>query len=444
MMLRKISPFAFLCVLLFSLLLGGACPSAPNPHASASPKPDSGPINFLDYVPSVPDRENTHYQPEPMADKTAFRYFADEKITVGWNVGNTLDSHDFGRGGETIWGNPAINQQLMNGVKAAGFNIIRLPITWMGYIGEAPDHVIAESRLKRVAEVVEMAHNAGLKVIINLHHDGSSASLQKEAGWLSVGKAYKSKDDYNRITHQYVRVWSQIAAYFKNYGDWLIFESFNELHDGGWCWSPAFKSSPKTQMDILNEWNQLFIDKVRSTGGNNATRYVLIPSYCTVPEAAYPGGKIRDQSIAIGNFFKLPADTAEGKQIVTFHYYRPDAFGLNGSTANWGSDAQKNEIDNTFKPFKAAYTDNNIPVILGECGAPITNTADKETAHKSRLVYLDYVFGTAKKYGIVPIYWDNGATAGNGEKFGLFNRSTGQPANNELKECIEAIINAVK
>jgi len=444
MMFKKISPFVFLCVLLSSLLLSGAYPSAPNTNNPVSQKPGSGPVNFLDYVPQTPDIENSSYQPEPMADKTAFRYFADEGITVGWNLGNTLDSHSGGVGGETTWGNPAINQELMNGVKAAGFNVIRIPVTWMGHIGDAPDHVIAESRLKRVAEAAEMAHNAGLKVIINLHHDGSTQSQTVEAGWLSIGKAFKTKDEYNKITQKYVRVWSQIATYFKNYGDWLIFESFNELHDGGWCWSSSFKTSPKAQMDVLNEWNQFFIKKVRSTGGNNATRYVLIPSYCTVPEATYPGGKIRDQTVSIGDLFKLPTDTAEGRIIVTFHYYKPDAFGLTGKTASWGTAAEKNDIDNAFKPFKAAYTDKNIPVILGECGAPITNTADTAKAHQSRLAYLGHICSTAKKYGIVPIYWDNGATAGGGEKFGLFNRRTGDPATDELNECIQAMVNAVK
>jgi len=428
-------------ILLSSLFLYGACPSAPNPNGDKPP--EAGPNDFLAYVPSVPDRENDNPL-EPMADKSAFQYFADEGLTAGWNLGNTLDSHNNGVAGETLWGNPAINQALLDGVRAQGFTVLRLPVTWMGHIGPAPDHVISAARLKRVAEVAEMAHKAGLKVIINLHHDGSTQSQTIEAGWLSVGKAVKSEEAYNQITQKYVRVWSQIATYFKNYGDWLIFESLNEVHDGGWCWSAAFKSNPKPQMEILNTWNQLFLDKVRSTGGNNATRYVLIPSYCTVPEATYPGGKIKDQTTAIGNLFTLPTDTAEGKTIVSFHYYRPDDFGLNGKTANWGTTAEKNAIDDAFKPFKAAYTDKQIPVILGECGAPITNTADKATAQKSRVAYLGHVSATAQKYGIVPVYWDNGATSGGGEKFGLFNRATGKPANDDLKECIEAIINAVK
>jgi len=419
-----------LLVLISSFLLYGACPSAPKPA------PNSGPVNFLEYVPTVPDRENNDYPVEAMADKTAFRYFADEKIIVGWNLGNTLDSYSGGVGGETGWGNPAINQEIMNGIKAAGFDIIRIPVTWMGYIGAAPDHRISESRLKRVAEVVKMAHNAGLKVIINLHHDGSTSSTTKEEGWLSVGKASRDKDEYNQITHKYVRVWAQIAQYFKNYGDWLMFESLNEIHDGGWGWSPSFRSNPNAQLNIVNEWNQLFTDKVRSTGGNNATRYVIIPAYCTQPAQT------------VSDKFILPRDSAANRQVVTFHYYDPSEFGIEGKRSEWGSEGDRSKVVNDFKPFKPKFIDNNIPVIIGETGAVRqlypNDKAKEDTARKARLDYLTWVYTQAKVYGLVPIYWDNGATTGNGEKFGLFNRATGQPNSDESRACLQAMIRAVK
>jgi endoglucanase len=419
-------------IVLLAFLLYGACPSAPSP----APAADSEPVGFLDYVPTVPDLENSVYPLETMADKTAFRYFADEKLTVGWNLGNTLDSYAGGVGGETGWGNPAPNQTLMNGVKAAGFNIIRIPVTWMGHVGPAPDNRIAESRLKRVAEIAEMAHNAGLKVIINLHHDGSTSSTSKEEGWLSVGKAYKDKDEYERITHQFVRMWAQIALYFKNHGDWLMFESMNEIHDGGWGWSPAFRMNPDAQLNIVNEWNQLFTHKVRSTGGNNAMRYLIIPAYCT-------------QAVqTLSDKFILPEDSALNRQVVTFHYYDPNEFGIESKRAEWGSDADKSKTANDFAPFKPRFIEKEIPVIIGETGAVRqlypNDKAKEDTARKARLDYLSWVFSKAKENGLVPIYWDNGAATGNGEKFGVFDRRTGQPNSDESKACIQAMINAVK
>ena len=417
-------------IVLSSFLLYGACPSAPSPTA------DPEPVGFLDYVPAVPDRENSVYPLEAMTDKTAFRYFADEKVTAGWNLGNTLDSYLGGVGSETGWGNPRINQEIMKGVKAAGYNIIRVPVTWMGHIGDAPDHRVAESRLKRVAEAVEMAHNAGLKVIINLHHDGSTSSAVKEEGWLSVSKASKSKEDHAKITHQFVRLWAQIALYFKNYGDWLMFESMNEIHDGGWGWSAAFKANPDAQINIVNEWNQLFTDKVRSTGGNNAARYLVIPAYCT--HAAQ----------TISDKFKLPADSASDRQVVTFHYYDPSEFGIEGKRSEWGSAGDKARVENDFKPFKPKFIEREIPVIIGETGAVRqlypNDKAKEDTARRSRLDYLSWVFSKAKENGLVPIYWDNGMTTGNGEKFGVFDRLTGQPDSAESKACIDAMINAVK
>jgi endoglucanase len=373
------------------------------------------------------------YPLEQPSGRTAFEYFRDEKIAVGWNLGNTLDSHISGKGSETGWGNPSANQAIMNGVKAAGFDIIRIPVTWMGYIGPAPDYKISEARLNRAAEVAEMAHNAGLKVIINLHHDGATEAPMKEAGWLSISKAAIVEKEYEQITGKFVRVWEQIAAYFQNYGDWLMFESFNELHDGNWGeGSGQFINS---QIEVINKWNQAFIDAVRQAGGNNKTRYVVIPALCT---------KMKH---TLADYFVLPADSAPNRQIVTFHYYDPYEFGIAGTRFQWGSDADKNRVASDFAPFKTKFIDNQIPVIIGECGAVrqvYTDKTKEDTARQARLDYLSWVFGKAGENGLVPVYWDNGVISGNGEKFGIFNRSNGQPNSGESEACIRAMITAVK
>jgi endoglucanase len=366
-----------------------------------------------------------------MSEKSAFDYFRDEKLLVGWNIGNTLDAYSNGRANEVGWGNPRINQDLLNGVKKAGFDIVRIPITWMGYIGPAPDHHINETYLARVAEVAQMAHKAGLKAIINLHHDGSTSGVGNESGWLSITKARASKEGYNEITHKFVRVWKQIAVYFKNHGDWLIFEPMNEIHDGRW----GDGSVEGTQTDIINEWNRLFIEVVRGTGANNALRYVDLPGYCTKPKHT------------LAPYFWLPPDSAPNRQIVTFHYYDPYEFGIASTRWEWGSASDKSRVANDFAPFKQKFIDNNIPVIIGECGAVRQTYEDKDKedkARQNRLDYLSWVFGKAKENGLVPIYWDNGATSGSGEKFGLFTRSNGQPNSAESEVCIKAMISAVK
>jgi endoglucanase len=414
-----------ICLLLLPILLAASCPSTPDSR-------QEGGVTVA-YVPKIPDTEN-NYPPEPMSEKTAFDYFRDEKLLAGWNIGNTLDAHNNGRANETVWGNPRINQELLNGVKKAGFDLVRIPITWMGYIGPAPDHHISDTYLERVAEVAGMAHQAGLKVIINLHHDGATGSGGKDSGWLSINKARASKEGYEEVTHEFVRVWKQIAVYFKNYGDWLIFESMNEIHDGNWGWGSESAQTP--QYGIVNDWNRLFTETVRGTGANNASRYVALPGYCTVPKHT------------LASYFQLPQDSAPGRQIVTFHYYDPYEFGIAGTRSEWGSDADKNKVANDFAPFKAKYIDNNIPVIIGETGAVRQlypdDKAKEDKTRQNRLDYLSYVYGKAKENNLVPIYWDNGAVSGNGEKFGLFNRRDGQPNSTESEACIKAMIGAVK
>jgi len=405
-----------LIYLLLPVLLAVSCPS--------SPVSKQGGGVDLSYAPKTPDTESD-YPLEPMSGKTAFEYFRDEKILVGWNAGNTLDAYVSGRASETGWGNPRINRELMDGVKKAGFDIIRIPVTWMGHIGPAPDHHINAQYLERVAEVAQMANKAGLKAIINLHHDGSTESGGRDNGWLSINKARASKEGYNEVTHKFARVWKQIAAYFRNYGDWLIFESMNEIHDGNW----GNGSVQGPQADILNDWNRFFTQIVRDTGANNATRYVVIPGYCTKPQHT------------LANYFWLPPDSAPDRQIVTFHYYDPYEFGIAGTRSEWGSDSDKDRVVRDFAPFKSKYIDNKIPVIIGEAGA-VRQSSDK--ARQNRLDYLSWVFGKAKENGLVPIYWDNGLFSGNGEKFGLFSRSTGQPNSPESEACINAMIKAVK
>jgi endoglucanase len=394
----------------------------------------------FDYTPGVPDAVNNHPQ-EPIGSKSALDYLKSEKVFAGWNAGNTLDAWSgsidengklvFIQSGENVsWGNPRLNQELFNGLKAAGFNIVRIPITWMGYIGPAPDFHINEPFLKRLAEIVGYAKNSGLKVVINLHHDGATDSKKGDQGWLSVRQASRNQDEFNRVTSQYIRVWKQIAGYFRDYGEWLIFESFNELHDGNWG-----SGGEPGQYITLIKWNQFFVDTVRSTGGNNESRYLMISAYCND----------RRQLLSAG--FMLPNDKASDKLIVSFHYYDPYEFGIEGRQSSWGTSADKQKIVNDFAAVKVKFIDNNIPVIMGECGAVLqlypSESAKEQQARQSRREYLPHIFGTAKKYGLVPVYWDNGSVMGNGEKFGLIDRRTGKPNSSESDTLIKLMINAV-
>jgi endoglucanase len=391
--------------------------------------------------------------PGPSPSQTAAEYFAANNLFIGWNIGNSLDGSS-----ETGWGNPRINQELLNGVKQAGFNVVRIPVTWHfksgsslldHSIGPAPDYTLNAARLNRVAEVVDMAHEADLVAIINIHHDGNPD--EANMFWLDIKTAGESEESCTAITAQFAKVWEQIATRFKDYGEWLIFESFNEIHNrvpgqGAWGWGTV----PERELEIVNEWNQVFTDVVRASGGNNAERYLVIQPY---------NARVHQ---AVAEAFVLPTDTVEGKQIVSMHWYYPDSFALYGSssrgTPNWGTEVDKNAIingsfdqpNNTngvgFKHFKEKYTDNGIPVIIGECGATYQNRdgEEGETADANRLAYLTFLCEQAKAHGLIPILWDNGKIAGGGDMFGLFDRYTGEPFGEREDALIKAMVNAVK
>jgi endoglucanase len=380
--------------------------------------------------------------PEAMSGKTAMQYFTDEGIKVGINMGNTLDAVDTWTNPskpisvETAWGNPKANQAYFTGLKNLGFNIVRIPVTWNGHIGSAPNYKIEEAYLKRVAEVVGYAKTAGLKAFINVHHDGNhNGTGQNMGGWLDIRNAASDP----AITAKFEAVWKQIAEYFINYGDWLMFQGFNEIQRGDWQ-----ENGTQAEYNIINDWNQKFTDAVRSTGGNNAQRYLLYYGYMT------------SSGIADSALFKLPTDTATGRQIVGFHFYYPWSFAGVATDANWSTEAaDKAHINSTFGKMKTKFVDNNIPVIIGENGPfgyvnhaanPGYSAANAATAKEKRLAYIDYMYGKARENRIVPHFWENGRvdlTYTEGDAC-LINRSNGQANSAESAEVIQHMINATR
>jgi Endoglucanase len=370
-----------------------------------------------------------------LSGKTAAEYFAQKNVFIGWNLGNSFDAGP----GEGSWTKPVIKELLLE-VKDAGFSAIRIPITWNGTnrpIGAAPDYQLNQAELTRVAEVVDWAYDAGLVTIINIHHDGNTV------GWLSITRARQNAENRANITAQFKKVWEQIADKFKDYGDWLIFEPFNEIHNGGWGWGDI----QDVEYDIINEWNKVFTETVRAAGGKNTERFLIVQPYCAKPHQA------------MADTFILPTDSAAGKQIVSIHYYDPENFALNGRVTEWGTDTHKDNLTYGsgripgFVDFKEKFTSKGIPVIIGECGATYQAArtgAERVTADASRILYLNYMCSQARANGMIPIIWDNGNITGqtnnpNGEAFGLFDRNTGEPFSDpDMKLIIDLMVEAVQ
>ena len=308
----------------------------------------------------------------------------------GINLGNTMEACDATRGRysgdpkvyEVSWGQPVTTQAMLTAMKAAGFDTVRIPVAWMTNASPMPfemkDCTLDESYLARVREIVDYARNAGMYVIINDHWDG---------GWWGM---FGSEDDQTAAfaMEAYKGMWRQIAGYFRDYSDYVIFESANEelgarFDENSPCYC---RDSVKTYLSddkryaLTNEVNQAFVDTVRESGGNNAERFLLIAGYGTNIKATFDSR------------FKMPADTAVNRLMVSVHYYDPWSYcgAASASRATlWGS---ASDLDAMYKTLSqmSRFTAQGYGVVIGEYGAlPGEDGVMKPNAALYHKVFLD-------------------------------------------------------
>ncbi|MDP4179962.1 MAG: cellulase family glycosylhydrolase [Bacillota bacterium] len=321
------------------------------------------------------------------ADKTAAETVRDMRI--GWNLGNTLEACGDWINGKTVqdyetaWGATVTTQAVIDGVKAAGFNSVRIPVAWSNLMGA--NYTINQDLLKRVKEVVDYCSNAGMYAIVNIHWDN---------GWFA-----NFATNYDESMKKYTAIWTQISNYFKDYPSNLILESLNE--EG--CWDTIWNrysgstGADKTRAyDILNNINQKFVDIVRASGSNNSSRCLLIAGYAT------------DIDLTCDANFKMPKDTIANKLMISVHYYNPSTFTILTEDASWGkcattwgTDAEINQVKTDFQKMKNKFANNGIPVIVGEYGT-VTQNKDPESVRR----YLSTVCKTAYDLGFCPLLWD--------------------------------------
>lgn len=394
-------PISFLLLFLSMSIMSVACSDknndpAPDPDAPEQPGP-------TDPAPT-PDDPSENPAGASLTPEMVY-----EAIGLGWNLGNQLDAHANGVSSETEWGNPKVTQDLFDAVKRAGFKSVRIPVTWMGHIGAAPDYKLDPAWLDRVAEVVGCAEKAGLAAIINIHHDGADSQY-----WLDVKKASQVPTYNAEVNSKLAALWRQVAERFADKGDFLIFEGLNEIHDGGWGWGDNRTDGGK-QYETLNGWLQTFVDAVRSSGGNNQTRWLGVPTYCT--------------QIDKGEFLRLPEDPA-GRTMVAVHCYEPYEYTLNATYSEWGhtgANGKKDKSDEKtlvgeFDKIVKQWTSKGIPVYIGEFGC-VRREDSREEAF--RRYYLEYYTKAASDRKIPVLYWDNGYDGAGTEMSGLFNRVNG-------------------
>ena len=318
----------------------------------------------------------------------------------GINLGNTLEACDNNVGiktntplsYETQWGQPKTTQAMIDGMKAAGFDTIRIPVAWMTnatHLYEG-DYTIDADYMDRVEEVVRYARKAGMYVIVNDHWDG---------GWYGMFGS-ESAETRALVMEADKGMWQQIAERFRDYSDYLIFESANEelgtRFDEN---SPLYCSdSVVTYLNdderyaLTNEINQTFVDVVRATGGNNATRFLLIAGY----------GTNIDQTC--DDRFQMPKDTADSKLMVSVHYYDPWSYcGASSavSATKWGKVSDYEYMDQQLAKM-TKFTEAGYGVVIGEYGALPCSDGLKDNT----LAYHTAFFDACTKYNLTNCLWD--------------------------------------
>ncbi len=348
----------------------------------------------------------------PASDAVVFA----RQMGIGWNLGNSLEAIVSGTpGNETAWGNPAVTQDLINDVKAAGFDTIRIPVAWSKFSDPATFE-IDDEWMDRVEEVVNYALTADMYTIINIHWDG---------GWMNHPTYANQASINNRLSI----MWGQIATRFQAYDHRLLFAGTNEVMFEG-----DFGTPTEEYYTVQNSFNQTFVTAVRATGdgdtdvadGNaNTDRYLVVQGFNTNINHTV-------------NFAVIPTDTVNNRLLMEVHYYDPYNFTLNPAnvTTQWPSTtetwANESWVDSQFQKMRTNFVDLGIPVILGEYSA--MRRQDIPDHEASRLCWNQYITNSAVNHGLVPIYWDAGFTGQHGS--GLFNRNNGS-------QVYPAIINAI-
>jgi endoglucanase len=306
-------------------------------------------------------------------------------MAPGWSLGNSFD----GDPTVTSWGNPAPTQTFIKALHAAGFNTLRLPVTWTDHIGAAPTYTIDSAWMNQVAQTVQWAVDAGMFVFVNTHHEADG-----NGGWISFPATTSAAQS---VAAEVTAVWTQIATAFQSFNSRLMFECFNEPNEAGGG------NTAQAQTD-LNIYLEACFKAIRDTGGANSTRIIMIQ-----PVGASP---IQSgiQSMQKVSFINDP------NLLISLHTYYPTNFGLSETPYAWGSSADYTSMQNFISQQIRVWLPTQ-PIVIGEWGSMGAQATANRAAHA--LAYSQDVT-TA---GMVPVWWDNGGS-GNGS-YGLFNRTTG-------------------
>ena len=395
--MKKLAALLLSATMLTGIFTG--CGEKQNAEATPTPTTTEQPVNVIATTAPTPEAEPTA---EPTTEPTtapAAKSLKDmnaievtELMGNGINLGNTMEAYGrstYGVGSatanyETFWGQPVTTQEMINGMKAAGFDTLRVPVAWTNAMNyEDGDYTIQQSYLDRVGEIIDYAINADMFVIVNDHWDG---------GWWGM---FGSATEVTReaAMELYTEMWRQIAEEYGDRSYKLIFESGNEevgnrLNDKDVCADSGSLSEDECYETSL-KINQAFVDTVRATGGNNADRFLLIAGYNT------------DITMTCDDRFKMPTDTADGKLLLSVHYYDPSGYCIFTSVADWGSKQEYQYMNDTLAKM-TKFTEQGYGIVIGEWGVLFEGNSVKN----NRTAYMENYLDNCDVYGYCPVLWD--------------------------------------
>ena len=319
-----------------------------------------------------------------------------EEMGIGLNLGNTMEAYN-SSGCETVeyewipvcgnntpsdyescWGAVITTQEMIDGIKAAGFDTVRIPVFWGNMMENNGKYTINPDYMARVREIVDYAQNAGLYTVINIHHFDEFIIRRN------------SLNDCQKI---FTDLWTQIAEEFRDYPYSLVFEGYNEYLGGGQFDKNGQLVEPEKAdgFKMANTLNQTFVDAVRKTGGNNGERVLIVSGYWT------------NIDLTTSAEFVVPEDKVTDRIMVSVHYVDNAVYWSN----KIGGQEWLDYIDNQCELLKKAFTDKGIPVFVGETTSiyPRPNFAS-DAIHKDSTECLEIVLNKLNEYGFVPVLWD--------------------------------------
>lgn len=331
------------------------------------------------------------------------------EMGAGINLGNTLDGHSGFTPSETAWQSVVTTKKIIKSMHDAGFNTVRIPVTWGNMIDEKDGYKINSNWMNRVQEIVDYCVSQDMYAIINIHHDGA-----EQSGWLRV-----AADDIDTVYEEFECVWRNIAEYFKDYDEHLIFESMNEIT----CMEGDDKNSANAiayDTPIIVNLNQIFVNVVRSTGSNNSKRWLA-----AVAHYANAGN-------ATG--FAMPTDSYNTQNALMFaaHIYK-------SSTNTTWTYAQVYEVVNNLKTMASKF---KVPMYLGEYGTRTYTQAGTESGYNdvARAYFSEIVHKACQQAGCVPVVWDQGCGTKGEKETGLFHYWARSTCDSLFKSITDAMM----